>query len=44
MVERNNYNLTGYLCLNEINITRQDIYVCTRLLELDGISMLVRDN
>ena len=69
MLERDNYNLTGSLCLNEIIrtrkiymfvrdsqnqtgylglyeiiLTRQDNYVCTRKLELDGILMLERDN
>ena len=44
MFVRDNYNLTGYPCLNEIIRTRQDIYACTIQLELDGISMLERDN
>ena len=43
MLERDNNKLTGYLCLHEIIGTRQDIYACTGLLELDGISMLVQD-
>ena len=30
--------------MNELDITRQDIYVCTRQLEQDGISTLERDN
>ena len=44
MFVRDSKNQTGYLGLYEIILTRQDIYVCTRQLELDGISMLERVN
>ena len=44
MHERDKYNQMGYLYLYEIIRTRGDIYVCTRQLELDGISVPARDN